>query len=296
MLASLISTGLPIALIIVMTGVGLGLTPNDFRRVAKEPKGFFIGFLGQLILLPLIALFVIKLLGLTGGVAIGLFIIALCPGGTVSNLYSMLAKADVGLSVSLTAVVGLITPFTIPLFASWAIIHFNDSAQSFHLPFLQTFLQLIIVGVIPVLAGMLIRAKWPSFAQRSEPWVNRVSSVVLALLVVAICIQMGDQLPVSFVAAGPGALLLNVIAISFGYALGRTLLQRESQARTIALEVGLQNGTMALMITTGLLKSAEMSMAPIVYSLLMFVSAALFTALVRRKPVDSLKVVEQPIG
>ena len=296
MLASLISTGLPIALIIVMTGVGLGLTPNDFRRVAKEPKGFFIGFLGQLILLPLIALFVIKLLGLTGGVAIGLFIIALCPGGTVSNLYSMLAKADVGLSVSLTAVVGLITPFTIPLFASWAIIHFNDSAQSFHLPFLQTFLQLIIVGVIPVLAGMLIRAKWPSFAQRSEPWVNRVSSVVLALLVVAICIQMGDRLPASFVAAGPGALLLNVIAISFGYALGRTMLQRESQARTIALEVGLQNGTMALMITTGLLKSAEMSMAPIVYSLLMFVSAALFTALVRRKPVDSLKVVEQPIG
>lgn len=296
MLASLISTGLPIALIIVMTGVGLGLTPSDFRRVAKEPKGFFIGFVGQLILLPLIALFVIKLLGLTGGVAIGLFIIALCPGGTVSNLYSMLAKADVGLSVSLTAVVGLITPFTIPLFASWAIIHFNDSAQSFHLPFLQTFLQLIMVGVIPVLAGMLIRAKWPSFAQRSEPWVNRVSSVVLALLVVAICIQMGDQLPASFVAAGPGALLLNVIAISFGYALGRTLLQRESQARTIALEVGLQNGTMALMITTGLLKSAEMSMAPIVYSLLMFVSAALFTALVRRKPVDSLKVVEQPIG
>ena len=208
----------------------------------------------------------------------------------------MLAKADVGLSVSLTAVVGLITPFTIPLFASWAIIHFNDSAQSFHLPFLQTFLQLIIVGVIPVLAGMLIRAKWPSFAQRSEPWVNRVSSVVLALLVVAICIQMGDRLPASFVAAGPGALLLNVIAISFGYALGRTMLQRESQARTIALEVGLQNGTMALMITTGLLKSAEMSMAPIVYSLLMFVSAALFTALVRRKPVDSLKVVEQPIG
>lgn len=296
MLASLISTGLPIALIIVMMGVGLGLTPNDFRRVAKEPKGFFIGFVGQLILLPLIALLVIKLLGLTGGVAIGLFIIALCPGGTVSNLYSMLAKADVGLSVSLTAVVGLITPFTIPLFASWAIIYFNDSTQSFHLPFLQTFLQLIMVGVLPVLAGMLIRSKWPSFAQRAEPWVNRVSSVVLALLVVAICIQMGDQLPASFVAAGPGALLLNVIAISFGYALGRTLLQRESQARTIALEVGLQNGTMALMITTGLLKSAEMSMAPIVYSLLMFVSAALFTAWVRRKPVDSLKVVEQPIG
>ncbi len=296
MLASLISTGLPIALVIVMTGVGLGLTPNDFRRVAKEPKGFLIGFLGQLILLPLIALLVIKLLGLTGGVAIGLFIIALCPGGTVSNLYSMLAKADVGLSVSLTAVVGLITPFTIPLFASWAIIHFSDSAQSFHLPFLQTFLQLIMVGVIPVLAGMLIRAKWPSFAQRSEPWVNRVSSVVLALLVVAICIQLGDQLLASVLAAGPGALLLNVIAISFGYALGKALLQRESQARTIALEVGLQNGTMALMITTGLLKSAEMSMAPIVYSLLMFVSATLFTALVRRKPVDSSKMVERLTG
>lgn len=294
MLTSLISAGLPIALIIVMVGVGLGLTPDDFRRVAVEPKGFIVGVVGQLVLLPLLALILIKFLGLTGGVAIGLFIIALCPGGATSNLFSMLAKADVGLSVSLTAVVGFITPFSIPLLASWAITHFSDSNQSFHLPLFETFLQLIIVGVIPVIVGMLIRAKWTSFALRSESLVHRVSSIVLALLIVAICIQLGDQLLSSAMAAGPGALLLNIITMTLGYALGRAFLHRENQARTIALEVGLQNGTMALMITTGLLKSPQMSMAPIIYSLLMFVSASVFTLLVKRVIVDNLQSTVQP--
>ncbi|MGJ8668776.1 MAG: bile acid:sodium symporter family protein [Oceanococcus sp.] len=283
MLESLITTGLPIALIIVMIGVGLGLTPADFRRVVQQPKGFIIGAAGQLLLLPLFALMLIKLMGLSGNVAIGLFIIALCPGGTTSNLFSMLAKADVGLSVSLTAVVGFITPFTIPLLASWALTQFGDSSQNFSLPILKTFGQLIVVGVVPVLVGMLIRGKWTGFALRAEPWVNRISSAVLALLIVAICMQLGSKLASAAAAAGLAALFLNLSTMSLGYGLGRTFLSQEKQARTIALEVGMQNGTMALLITTGLLKSAEMSMAPIIYSLLMFATATVFTLLVRHR-------------
>ncbi len=287
MLESLISAGLPIALILVMTGVGLGLTAQDFRRVATEPKGFLVGALCQLVLLPIIAVAIIEILGLTGGVAIGLFIIALCPGGSTSNLYSMLAKGDVGLSVSLTAVIGFITPFTIPVLAAWAIGRYADGTDGFSLPVAKTMIQLLVVGVIPVIVGMLIRAKWARFAQKAEPWVTRFSSLVLALLIVAICVKLGGKLGSALAAAGTGAIALNLITMAAGYGIGSWLLQREQQARTIALEVGLQNGTMALMITSTILQSAEMSMAPIVYSLLMFATATLFTLWVKRKPVSA---------
>lgn len=287
MLANLIATGLPIALILVMTGVGLGLTTRDFGRVLREPKGFVVGALCQMLLLPLVALAIIETLGLTGGVAIGLFIIALCPGGSTSNLYSLLAKADVGLSVSLTAVIGFITPFTIPLLGAWAVSHFSDGANPINLPLGKTFIQLLVVGVIPVVVGMVIRARWTAFAQRAEPWINRFSVVVLALVIIAICAQLGPKLGAAATAAGPAAVALNLITMTAGYLIGKFLLHRESQARTIALEVGLQNGTMALMITSSILQNAEMSMAPIVYSLLMFVTATLFTLVVGRKPVQS---------
>lgn len=284
MLATLISAGLPIALILVMTGVGLGLKPDDFRRVIQEPKGFIVGALAQLVLLPLVALAIIELFGLSGGVAIGLFIIALCPGGSTSNLYSMLAKADVGLSVSLTAVVGFITPFTIPLLGAWAIAHYSDADSAISLPLVSTFIKLVVVGVIPVIVGMAIRAKWSDFATRAEPWVNRFSMFVLALLIVAISIKLGPQLSAAAAAAGPAALVLNIVTMLAGYGLGKLLLHRENQARTIGIEVGLQNGTMALMITSGILQDNLMSMAPIIYSLLMFATATAFTFFLLRRP------------
>lgn len=284
MLATLISAGLPIALILVMTGVGLGLKPDDFRRVIQQPKGFMVGALAQLILLPLMALLIIELFGLSGGVAIGLFIIALCPGGSTSNLYSMLAKADVGLSVSLTAVVGFITPFTIPLLGAWAIAHYSDADSAISLPLVSTFIKLVVVGVIPVMVGMAIRAKWSDFATRAEPWVNRFSMFVLALVIIAISIKLGPQLGTAAAAAGPAALVLNLVTMLAGYGLGKLLLHRENQARTIGIEVGLQNGTMALMITSGILQDNLMSMAPIIYSLLMFVTATLFTLFLLKRP------------
>ena len=284
MLANMIAVGLPIALILVMTGVGLGLRLDDFRRVVQEPKGFLVGALSQLLLLPLVALVIIELFGLTGGVAIGLFIIALCPGGSTSNLYSMLAKADVGLSVSLTAVIGFITPFTIPLLGAWAIAHYSDANSTIALPIAETFIKLIMVGVIPVIVGMAIRAKWSKFATRAEPWVNRFSMFVLALLIVAISIKLGPNLGKAAAAAGPAALVLNIVTMLAGYGLGKWLLHRENQARTIGIEVGLQNGTMALMITSGILQNDLMSMAPIVYSLLMFVTATAFTFFLIKRP------------
>ncbi|KKO49221.1 Na+-dependent transporter [Arsukibacterium sp. MJ3] len=285
MFSMLTQIGLPIALILIMTGVGLSLRPADFSRVFAAPKGFLLGAFAQLIILPISAIAVIALFNLQAELAIGLFILALCPGGTTSNLYSYLSKADVGLSVSLTAVVGFITPFTLPLLAAWAISFYGGVETNVQLPIVRTWLTLIIVSVLPVLAGMLLRAKWPAFAKTVEPAISKFSIMVLMLLIISIAANLGDDLWRYIAKAGPAALLLNLVTMLMGYFLGKTLLGQERQARTICLEVGLQNGTLALLITTGILQSSAMSIAPSVYSLLMFVSATLFALWARRSAV-----------
>jgi BASS family bile acid:Na+ symporter len=287
MFQALTQIALPISLILIMTGVGMGLKVADFRRVIAQPKAFFIGAICQMAILPLIAVAIIELTGLTGPLAIGLFILALCPGGTTSNLYTLLARGDVGLSVSLTAVIGFITPFTIPILGAWAIGHYATAEQAIVFPVLKTWVTLIVVTVIPVIVGMLLRAKWESLALRLEPWVSKFSIAVLTLVIVVICVNLGEKLIDFALLAGPAALILNLVTMTLGYVAGSLLLHHEDQARTISLEVGLQNGTLALMITTGILQSAEMSVAPSVYSLLMFITATLFTVWVRKRPLTS---------
>lgn len=286
MFNTLTQIGLPLALILIMTGVGMSLRLTDFSRVFAAPKGFLLGAAAQLLLLPLAAIAVIACFELQGELAIGLFILALCPGGTTSNLYSYLSKADVGLSVSLTAVVGFITPFTIPLLAAWAIAYYGGAESTLSLPVLQTWLTLMIVSVLPVLVGMLLRAKWPAFAKATEPAISKFSIIVLLLLIISISVDLGDDLWRYIAKAGPAALALNLTTMLLGYLLAKWLLQQERQARTICLEVGLQNGTLALLITTGILQSSAMSIAPSVYSLLMFGSASLFALWARRSTVS----------
>ncbi|MDF1764622.1 MAG: bile acid:sodium symporter family protein [Oleibacter sp.] len=279
---------LPISLMLIMTGVGMGIKIADFRRVLVQPKAFLLGAVCQLILLPIIAVGIIEITGLKGELAIGLFILALCPGGTTSNLYTMLAKGDVGLSVSLTAVIGFITPFTIPVLGMWALTYYSDGVHGFALPVANTWITLMVITVIPVIIGMFIRAKWTDFAIRLAPWVSKFSVMVLTLIVISICINVGSKLLDFAVAAGPAALLLNLVTMALGYGIANALLHHEDQARAISLEVGLQNGTLALLITTSILQSAQMSVAPSIYSLLMFVTATLFTLWVRRRPLESV--------
>lgn len=282
MFEALTQIGLPIALILIMTGVGMTLRPANFTEVVRQPKAFFVGALAQLLLLPVTALLVIYLFDLKAELAVGLFILALCPGGTTSNLYSYLAKADVGLSVALTALVGFITPFSLPLLAAWAIEHFLGENTSFQLPLLKTWLTLMIVSVLPVLLGIWINFKWPERSARMQPLISRFSVIVLVLLIISIATDLGADLWLFLQKTGPAALALNLLTMLAGYALGRFLLQQEKPARTICLEVGLQNGTLALMITTGILQNSAMSIAPSVYSLLMFMTASVFTLWVLR--------------
>ncbi len=283
MFQTLTQVALPIAIILIMTGVGLSLAPVDFQRVFKQPKAFLLGAFCQMLILPLIAIAVIALTGLTGELAIGLFILSLCPGGATSNLYSYLAKADVGLSVSLTAVIGFITPFTIPLLAVWAINFYGSEGEQFDLPIISTWIKLMAVTVVPVLIGMGIRAKWSAFAKRSETYVSWFSMAVLAFVIISICINLGEKLVDFAMATGPAVILLNLSTMTLGYFAGRFLLHKEAQSRTITLEVGMQNGTLALLITTGILESGAMSIAPSIYSLFMFASASAFTYIVLKR-------------
>ncbi|AOT08928.1 bile acid:sodium symporter family protein [Pseudoalteromonas luteoviolacea] len=275
---ALIEIGLPVALIFIMAGVGLSLKLADFQRVYLQPKSFFIGAFCQLLLLPVLAIVVIALTGLTGELAIGLFILALCPGGTTSNLYSYLAKGDVGLSVSLTAVVGFITPFTLPFLAAWAIGYYGKNDTLIEFPILKAWLQLIVVGVVPVLIGMAINTKWPEFAKKASPYISWFSVAVLLLVIVSICFKLGDKLIDYLIMAGPAVILLNLLSMVAGLLVAHFLLHNATQTRTITLEVGLQNGTLALLVTTGLLSSEVMSIAPSIYGLFMFISAGLYTA------------------
>jgi len=277
MFQTLTQVALPIAIILIMTGVGLSLVPADFKRVFQQPRAFLVGAICQMFILPLIAIAVIELTGLEGELAIGLFILSLCPGGATSNLYSYLAKADVGLSVSLTAVIGFITPFTIPLLAVWAINFYGSEADQFQLPIISTWIKLMAVTVIPVLIGMGVRAKWSNFAKRSETYVSWFSMAVLAFVIISICINLGEKLIEFALATGPAVIMLNLSTMILGYLAGRFLLHKEAQSRTITLEVGMQNGTLALLITTGILQSGAMSVAPSIYSLFMFISASAFT-------------------
>jgi BASS family bile acid:Na+ symporter len=287
MFQTITQVALPIAIILIMIGVGLSLVPADFKRVFQQPKAFWVGAVCQMIFLPLIAIAVIALTGLEGELAIGLFILSLCPGGATSNVYSYLAKADVGLSVSLTAVIGMITPFTIPLLAVWAINFYGSEGEKFELSIISTWFKLMVVTVIPVLIGMGVRAKWSDFAKRSEIYVSRFSIIVLVFVIISFCINLGDKLIGFAIATGPAVIILNLTTMTLGYFAGRFLLHREDQSRTITLEVGMQNGTLALLITSGILQTGGMSVAPTIYSLFMFLSASLFTYLVLRK--DNLK-------
>lgn len=283
MFQTLTQVALPIAIILIMTGVGLSLVPTDFKRVFQQPKAFLVGATCQMLLLPLIAIAVIALTGLEGDLAIGLFILSLCPGGATSNLYSYLAKADVGLSVSLTSVIGFITPFTIPLLAAWAINFYGIEGEQFELPIIGTWIKLMAVTVIPVLIGMGIRAKWSNLAKRSETYVSGFSMAVLAYIIISICINLGEKLIDFAIATGPAVIILNLTTMTLGYFSGRFLLHQEAQSRTITIEVGLQNGTLALLITSGILESGAMSIAPSIYSVFMFMTASLFTYFVLRK-------------
>lgn len=266
----LIQLGLPVSLFIIMLGMGLTLAPRDFRNVVIYPRATVMGAIAQILLLPVIAFAIAELLGLPGPIAVGLVIIAACPGGTTSNLFTFLARGNVALSIVLTVLASLVTILTLPLFTNLAMRLYMETSEQISLPVLRTIATLVVIILIPVSLGMGLRRIAPAFAKRSEGFVSLFGMLVLAALIVAIVLQVRDQFWTLLQTAGLAAAALNVAGIALGLIGGRIAGLPPTDALTVAIELGIKNGTLGLLVTLTLLNSSEMSVPSAVYSLIMF--------------------------
>ena len=263
---------LPLALAIVMLGMGLSLVPEDFKRITRYPKAVAVGTVCQVLLLPLIGTLITLVVPMQPEIAVGLIVLAVCPGGPSSNLVTYLAKGDVALSVTLTAVSSIVTVFTIPLFTNLALQYFLMQSAGITLSIGSTMLQIFLITLLPIVIGMGIRHQFPDTARRLEKQMNRLAVGLLALIIVLLLIREGSKLPGFLVQVGIGVVLLNLLATLAGFLAGKLFRLPLAQQICIAIEVGIQNGTLAIAITAGLLNNPDMAVPAAVYSLLMYVT------------------------
>lgn len=263
------------SLIIIMFGMGLSLTIQDFKRVVLYPKAMIIGLVNQLILLPAIGFLLVYLFDLPADVAVGLIILAACPGGPTSNLITHLAKGDSALSVSLTAVASVITVFTIPLVVNLGLEMIMGQGTPIHLDVLKTIGQIFIIVIIPVSVGIFIHEKWQSFAAKMDRPVRIASTVVFILVIAGLLIKEKENIIPYFEQAGIVTLILNIATMSLGFFTAQLFRLPFKQEVSISIESGIQNGTLAISIATVLLGNSAFAIAPAIYSLIMFFTAGL---------------------
>ena len=274
---------LPASLFVIMFGLGLALRTADFTRVLKHPKAALIGLSAQMIALPIISFIVAVFFKLPPELAVGLMIISFAPGGATSNMFTNLAKGDVALSISLTAVASLITPFSLPLFTLLSMNYFMGSGEEFELPLLKTVMQLLVISVVPVIVGMLVLSKWQKIATKLEPIIRVFSVVFLFLIIVAIILKNKANMADFFIQTGLATLTLNIFVLALGYFLAKLFKLSRSQSVSIGYEVGIQNGTLALLVAGTLIGNSAMMIPAVTYSILMFFTGFLFGWLVKKQ-------------
>lgn len=270
----LTSVFLPLALAFIMLGMGLSLNFKDFKNIIVFPKAVFLGLTNQLLLLPVIAFGLISIFGLDGTMAVGIMIVAACPGGATSNLITHLSRGDTALSISLTAVTSFITVITIPLIVNFSIYYFGEEG-AISLPIGETIIQIMGVTIIPVSIGMFLKKRFPSLSLKADKPVRIASAGFFVLIVAAAILKERASLVEFFVLAGPVTLFLNISTLLLGFILAKLFLLPKNQQLTIAIESGIQNGTLGIMIAATLLRNSEMTVPIAIYSLIMFVTAAL---------------------
>lgn len=277
---------LAISLIIIMFGMGLSLVKEDFTRLLKKPRAVIIGLLNQIILLPLIAFLLPTALGVSTEIAIGIMVLAACPGGPTSNLITHLAKGDTGLSVSLTSANSLITIFTIPFIVDFALTYFSDAQEVIQIDKLKTIAQIFIIVIIPVSLGMLLKRSKPAFADKMNKPVKIASGLVLFLVIIGLILKKKADLIPYLQQAGIAALVLNLATMFVGYTTAKLAKLGPAQSITISIESGIQNGTMAIAIASGILMNENYAIAPAVYSLIMFVTGGFLIGLGNKRALE----------
>ncbi len=263
---------LAVALMIIMLGMGLSLVKQDFKNVILFPKAILLGLANQIVMLPIIGFLIVNIFDLEPEIAIGFMILAACPGGATSNLISFMAKADLALSVSLTAISSLITVITIPLIANFSILHFTGKNKIVNLSIIETIAQIFVIVVIPVLIGMIIKHYKPKFALKMDKTVRIASTIIFALVIIGLVVKERNNIIPYSLKAGLPAILLNVLTILFGYFSAKIFSLKKKQALTIAIESGIQNGALAITIAVLILNNSKIAIPSAVYSLVMLTS------------------------
>lgn len=279
----LINFGLPVAIALLMCGIGLHLALSDFRQVARAPRSMLVGLAGHYLLLPALGFGIAWLLRLPAELAVGLVLIAACPSGTMANTLTFLARGNVALGVSLSVVSAVVTFLSIPVLVGLASGLFTGASQPVEVPLAATIRHLAGLLLVPILCGMAIRTWAPAVAQRIGPWVGRFAVLLLVSLLVAIAIGERANLPAALAQAGPATMLLACSAIAGGYALGRLARLPERDVLTVSLEVGVQNAALAILVALSVLRSVPAAIPGAMYGLLMYVPAFVIVALGRRR-------------
>ena len=272
----------PIALAIIMLGLGLGLTVNDFLRVVKIPRDFLVGFLCQVILLPIIAFILIKIIPMPIEIALGVMVIAAAPGGVTSNILTKFANGDVALSVSLTAIVSILSILTVPfiIFTSADLLGVSEINREISMTSMS--LKMFFVVTVPVIFGMVVRSLMTDFITRKTLIIQRISVILFMIVFISIWVEEWDRI-ISFITrAGLVSFILNIVMIFTGYYVAKYFTSGVAQRKCISLECGLQNGTLAVFVATQLFDDIVFMVPTAAYALIMFVTSIFFVLIVRK--------------
>ena len=273
---------LPLALAFIMFALGLGLTGNDFLRVTKQPRDFFVGAFSQIILLPIIAFILVKIWPIAPELAIGVMIIAAAPGGVTSNLLTSFAKGDVALSVSLTAIISLLCVITIPFIVLTSVGLLADSSIAQDISLIGIARNMFLIVTVPVILGMLFRRFASAIALTFEPIAKKISTVLFVLVLLGAIAAERENVVSYFAQAGLITLVLNVVMMVVAYFVAHSLASGTKQKKCITIECGLQNGTLAIFVATSIFGGGMYVIPAATYSLIMFATSLIFIYLVRK--------------
>jgi BASS family bile acid:Na+ symporter len=279
---AVVGVALPLALAFIMFYLGLTLQVADFRAVLARPRALAVGLAGQLLMLPLLGYAVARTSGLDPTMAVGLMVLAACPGGVSSGLLTHLARGDVALSIALTAVTSIVAMLSLPLVLDWSLQAFAQRSLQIELPLAETVRQIFLLTTVPVVVGMVLRARWPAAVGRVERAAGRIATALFVLIVLATFWTQRDVLFTHLPTVGPACVALNVLVLA-GAWFGSAALRVERRDRiAVATECGLQNAALGIYVTVQLLATPAMSVPSVVYALLMNVGALAFVAWMRR--------------
>ena len=273
---------LPLILAFIMFSLGLGLTPADFRRILAQPRALLVGVACHFVLLPLVCYLMLTLLGMGGVFAVGFMILAACPTGSTSNLLTYLARGDVALALSFTAVASVLTIFTLPLVVTWALGDFLGAARAVDVPVGLMMGQVALVLGVPVSLGMRARRRFTAWALRFEPRATKVATVLFVLIVVLAVAKNWALLVDNFGSLAPFAVALNLSMLTLGFAVAWAARLSYRQSVTLGIETAVQNAALALVIASTVLKDDAMAIPGALYGVLMYAGGLVFALAMRR--------------